>query len=537
MFIFNFKMGIVRNIGVRSFLLSFIFFFSVCLLYYINSILKTDGHYVYLLDDAYIHLAMAKNFAFYEVWGMTRYQFSSTSSSPLFTYILSVLIKVFGNNDQIPLYFNVFFSIGILYVLSEYYAEIFKEVKKTVLAILFTAFFIVLPLNILSGMEHVFQVFLFAVNIFCLSRIGHNKLILFGFYFSLLLMGLVRFESMFYFVILAFMFAVVRKWKEALFVVLLGFIPIIAFCAFNYQQDGYFFPNSVLVKGTKLSLDANIFEQVKVILLDNLLLNISFYKIGIFPLLLCMVFIYRDFINKSLKEVVRDNFLLIVFSLLMICHSMFADLKGHLRYEAYILTGFSMVLIPKCKGLFFNWKDYIVKEKWISLLVAANVFLMIYKCWVAHPIMSNGGKNIYEQQVQSAKFLHQFYNTSKVVANDIGAVCYYTDIHLLDIAGLGSVETIHFNENKKSFDQKFGNFLSNYCLDNKYDIAVVYEGWLQGYVPSYWRKAATLKIEDKVTVARLEVSIYSIDVKNLEQLKQNIKKFNWNKNVTVTIIE
>ncbi|MBP2618446.1 hypothetical protein [Chryseobacterium jejuense] len=530
-------MEVVRNIGLRSFLLSFILFFSVCLLYYINSVLKTEGHYIYPLDDAYIHLAMAKNFALYEVWGMTKYQFSSTSSSPLFTYMLSVLIKIFGNNDQIPLYFNVIFSIGILYVLSEYYAEVFKEVKKTALAVLFTAFFIVLPLNILSGMEHVFQVFLFVVNIFCFSHYKDKKLAVFGFYFSLLLMGLVRFESMFYFVILAFMFAFVRKWKEALFVLLLGFIPIIAFCACNYQQDGYFFPNSVVVKGTKLSLDANILGQLKVILLDNLLLNISFYKIGIFPLLLCLVFVSRDFKTKTVKEVLKDNFLLIVFSLVMICHAMFADLKGLLRYEAYILTGFCMVLIPRCKELFFNFTDYIKKESLVSLFIAANVFLMLYKCWVAHPIMSNGGKNIYEQQVQSAKFLHQFYNTSKVVANDIGAVSYYTNIHLLDIAGLGSVETIHFNENKKAFDQKFGIFLSKYCLDHQYDIAVVYEGWMQGYVPSYWKKAGTLKIEDKITVARLEVSIYSINTKNLEELKQNIKKFNWNKNVTVTIIE
>lgn len=532
-----FKMEIVRNIGLRSFLLSFIFFFSVCLLYYIISVLKTDGNYIYLMDDAYIHLAMAKNFALYDVWGMTRYQFSSTSSSPLFTYILSVLIQIFGNNDQIPLYFNIIFSVGILYILSEYYAEIFNDVKKTVLAVLFTTFFIVLPLNILSGMEHVFQVFLFAVNIFCFYRYNQSKSAIFGFYLSLLLMGVVRFESMFYFVILACMFALVRKWKETVFILFLGFIPIIIFCIYNYQQDGYFFPNSVMVKGTKLSFDAQILNQIKVILLDNLLLNISFYKIGFFPLLLCAIFIFRDLKTKTLKEVLKDNFLLIVFSLVMVCHAMFADLKGLLRYEAYILTGFCMVLIPKCKGLFFNVVDYIKKEKLVSLLISANVLLMIYKCWVAHPIMCNGGKNIYEQQIQSAKFLHQFYNTSKVVANDIGAISYYTNIHLLDIAGLGSVETIHFNENKKGFDQEFGSFLSKYCLDHQYEIAVVYEGWLQGYVPSYWKKAATLKIEDKITVARLEVSLYSINTRNLEELKQNIKTFNWNKNVTVTIIE
>lgn len=530
-------MEVVRNISWRSFLWSSVVFFSVCLFYYINSVLKTDGHYVYFLDDAYIHLAMAKNFALYEVWGMTKYQFSSTSSSPLFTYILSVLIKIFGNNDQIPLYFNITFAAGILYVLSRYYAEAFKEVKKTILAVLFTVFFIVLPLNVLSGMEHIFQVFLFAVNIFCFSRYKDNKLALWGFYSSLLLMGLARFESMFYFAILGFMFALIKKYNEAFFVLLLGFIPIIVFCTFNYQQDGYFFPNSVVIKGTKLSLDTNILQQLKVILLDNFLLNVSFYKIGIFPLLICIVFIYRDLKTKTLKGILKSNFLLIVFSLLMICHSMFADLKGHLRYEAYILTGFCMVLLPRCKELFFNFAGYIKKEKLVSILIAANVFLMIYKGWAAHPIITNGGKNIYEQQVQSAKFLHQFYNNSKVVANDIGAICYYTDIHLLDIAGLGSVETIRFNENKKSFDHKFGDFLSKYCLDHQYNIAVVYEGWLNEQIPSYWKKAATLKIEDKITVAGHEVSVYSIDLKNLKDLKQNIKKFNWNKNVTVTIMD
>lgn len=530
-------MDISRNTGFRSFLLSSAFFFSVCLLYYISSVLKTDGHYVYFLDDAYIHLAMAKNFALHEVWGMTEYRFSSTSSSPLFTYMLSVLIKVFGNNDQIPLYFNVFFSMGTLYFLSLYYADVLKGVKRTVAAVLFTVFFIVLPLHLLSGMEHVFQVFLFVVNIFCFNRRDRSSLAGYGFCFSIILMGLIRFESMFYFVILAFMLALVRKWKGAVLVLILGFVPVAVFCAFNYQQDGYLFPNSVVVKGTKLSLDSNIAQQLRVIFLDNFLLNVSFYKVGLFPVLLCLVFICRDLRAKTVKDTLEDNFLLIVFSLLMFCHSMFADLKGPFRYEAYILAGFSMILIPKFKGLFFNFRDYIKKETLISLLVAANALLLIYKGWVAHKVMNNGGKNIYEQQVQSAKFLHKFYNTSGVVANDIGAISYYTDIHLLDIAGLGSVETVPFNENKKKFDRKFEDFLIKYCTDNRYDLAVVYEGWLQGHVPAGWKKAAVLKIKQKVTVARLEVSIYSIEEKNLEQLKENIRKFNWNKNVTVTIVD
>lgn len=529
-------MSFSLNINVRSFLISLIIFFAVCFGYYLYVLSKTDGHYVYLIDDAYIHLSIAKNFAFYEVWGITKYKFSSTSSSPLFTYILSLLIKFFGNSDQLSLYFNSVLGVGVVYFLNQYYSEIFRNVKNTVIASLFTLFFAVLHVQLLSGMEHMFHVFLLTVNVFCLCNLK-NKSSIFGFYFSLLLMGLVRFESMFYFVCLAFVFGLIKKWKEAIVVLLVGFIPIAFFCYFNYQHDGYFFPNSVVVKGTKFTFDSNFPQQLKFVLLDNFLLNISFYKIGLFPILLSLIFIVRDIKRKSFHEIIKDNFLLIVFSLLMICHSMFADLKGVFRYEAYILTGFSMALIPKMKGLFEDFRYYIKREKIVSILVLINVFLFIYKFSYAHRILENGGENIYEQQIESARFLRTYYDTSKVVANDIGAITYFTNIHLLDIVGLGSKEMISFNENKKPTDQKFENFLTEYTRDNKYDIAIIYDEWFQGHVPKTWKKAGVLKISDMTTVGVDEVAIYSIDLNNLEQLKKNIKNFNWNRNVQVTIID
>src|SRR5690606_11871844 len=106
--------------------------------------------------------------------------------------------------------------------------------------------------------------------------------------FSLLLMGLVRFESMFYFVSLALVFSLIKKWKEAITVLLVGFIPIAIFCYFNYLHDGYLFPNSVVVKGTKFTFDSNLPHQLKSIILDNFLLNISFYKVGFFPIILAL---------------------------------------------------------------------------------------------------------------------------------------------------------------------------------------------------------------------------------------------------------
>lgn len=529
-------MRLSSNSNSKGFWWSLTIFLAVCLTYFFLSAAKTEGHFTYIIDDAYIHLAVAKNFAFYDVWGITKYKFSSTSSSPLFTYLLSILIKVFGNNDQLPLYFNAVFGIGTVAVLFKFFSGIFIRVKNVLMAILFTLFFAVLHLQVLAGMEHVFHTFLLALNILCLSNFK-NRSAAFGFYSSLFIMGLVRFESMFYFVVIASVFMLIKKWKESVLTLIAGFLPILIFCYFNYQQDGYLFPNSIVVKGTKLSFDANFLHQVKVITVDNFLMNISFYKLGFFPILMCLVLILKDVGKKNFQELIKGNFLLIVISLLMICQSMFADLKGGFRYEAYILTGFSMALIPKVKGILENFREYIKKEKVLSFLILLNMLLLGYKTVYAHFVIINGGKNIYEQQVQSARFLHTYYNDAKIVANDIGAVSYYTDIHLLDIAGLGSKETIGFNENKKQFDQNFQNFLTQYCTDNKYQVAIVYEIWLQGFVPKNWKKAGVLKIKDPITVARDEVTIYSIDNSNLVQLKENIRKFKWNQNVQVTIIE
>ncbi len=119
-----------------------------------------------------------------------------------------------------------------------------------------------------------------------------------------------------------------------------------------------------------------------------------------------------------------------------------------------------MIVIPRIKCFFF--KSYILnlkKDRIIGFLILCNFFMVIYKCVFSHFVLVDGSKNIYEQQIQSARFLKKYYNRSKVVANDIGAICYFSDIHLLDIAGLGSKEMIAFNTNGKTFDQKFENLL------------------------------------------------------------------------------
>jgi hypothetical protein len=60
--------------------------YTLALLGMICGVVLYNGHVSYTLDDAYIHMAMAKHVAQDGVFGITPYEFSASSSSPLWTF-------------------------------------------------------------------------------------------------------------------------------------------------------------------------------------------------------------------------------------------------------------------------------------------------------------------------------------------------------------------------------------------------------------------------------------------------------------------
>ncbi|MCR4400347.1 MAG: hypothetical protein NUV35_05650, partial [Syntrophomonadaceae bacterium] len=73
---------------------------------------RENGMLVYALDDAYIHMAVAKNLILHHVWGVTAGHFSSSTSSLLWPSLLAALFAIFGINDSIPLVLNAILALG-----------------------------------------------------------------------------------------------------------------------------------------------------------------------------------------------------------------------------------------------------------------------------------------------------------------------------------------------------------------------------------------------------------------------------------------
>lgn len=79
--------------------------------------LLPDGDFAYALDDAYIHLSMARSLADHGVFGVTRYAFSASSSSPLWVLLLAGFWRGGLTLDVIPLLLNLLAALGLLWAL------------------------------------------------------------------------------------------------------------------------------------------------------------------------------------------------------------------------------------------------------------------------------------------------------------------------------------------------------------------------------------------------------------------------------------
>ena len=121
---------------------------------------QADGRLVYPLDDAYIHMAMAKNLARHGVWGCTPFHFSSSSSSLLWTLALGATYAVTGVREVTPFALNVLAATLMLVVADRYLVRLALPALLRAITIVGLVIAVQLPAMVLMGMEHVLHLLL-----------------------------------------------------------------------------------------------------------------------------------------------------------------------------------------------------------------------------------------------------------------------------------------------------------------------------------------------------------------------------------------
>ncbi len=120
----------------------------------VQSLDQNGGRLIYALDDAYIHLSVARNWAQHGTWGVTRHEFSSCSSSPLWTLLLSACFRL-GANEAAALGLNVVFGTLLIGWAGSALAARGLSPPVILAALLSIVLAAPLPALVFSGMEHV----------------------------------------------------------------------------------------------------------------------------------------------------------------------------------------------------------------------------------------------------------------------------------------------------------------------------------------------------------------------------------------------
>jgi len=501
----------------KNFIITVVFLLLLTVVSLIFSLYLTQGHFTYALDDPYIHMSTVKHFAEQGIWSVDGVTYASASSSPLWVILLTPFYLLFGAKIfvYIPFTLNVLFqvlSLGLIFQMIEKYTNHNLHYVFGIMMALMTPF---IALSF-GGMEHSLQIFLVLlfINAFVAYTIQPNNntniaplLILAPF------VVFVRYEDLALVMVTSLIILIYFKnWRLSIGLVLTSLIFVVFFGLWSkFVLDLGFVPSSIMAK----SVLGDKFNPL--ILVKSTLVKFrgQLFQPHILTLYLLNIFIFIKSIFLGKKQLMLLSSL---FILTLFIHLAFAKLGWLYRYEAYLMV-FGLMNI----FLFVN-VVYEKNMKWTFLVI---LFLLpLFSKQIIHaPYQSIlGSKNIYEQQIQMANFLHQQCDSCNIAANDIGAITYFTNIHLLDLNGLGSYEVLEHKKNGTYTNEVRNTLLS----DKKVSLVIVYDAWFRDITLDNYTKIATWKIEHNVVCGGDTVSFYSINDKIFENTVR-VKEYSENK--------
>lgn len=486
-----------------------------------------QGHLVYALDDAYIHMSMAKNLVAHHVWGVTRYHFASSTSSPLWTALLALTYRVFGVNDLSPLVLNLFsgaLAIAVGYLFLRTYAAS----SVMILAILLVAVFTTpLPALTLTGMEHVLHAALSLafvyLSVLALSQDKNARRTRHARYAVLLapLITATRYEGVFLVLVVGILLLLQRRALHAAALWLAASLPPLAYGLWSMAQGWYFLPNSVLLKARLQTWSPR--GLVRLLEFGGLRPTQTRVPLLLFAIASLALLLLHYLGRRRLRDHARYSILILAGCMLL--HVLFASTGWFYRYEAYLVfVGIVVFGVAATDLVPEQWQRRLTKSAWPRYTVVALLGLGALYPFGDRAVDSlsdaaQATNNIYEQQYQMGTFLGRFYQGESVALNDIGATTYLADIRLFDTMGLATLESARARLNGRYADKDIYELTR---ADNV-AIALVYNSWIA--VPAEWECIGNWVISDNVVAGSDTVSLYAVDPSARDRLLRNLRCF------------
>jgi len=494
------------------------------------SVRQNDGHLIYALDDPYIHMAYAENMVESGVWGVTAYHFSSATSSMLWTMMLTAYYYLFGISNAAPLILNIAAVLAALVTVFFIFSRIGIGGWNNFWGLLLVLFCTPMTALTFSGMEHNLHLLSAIPFIYLSGKILGSRdpsvkqtVILF---LIAPLMIMTRYEGLFMLGIVVLMFLFKKKYLYGILLGLVAVIPIGIYGFISLSHDWWFLPNSVLLKGN-MPVSSS---PGRILFFFYMGLRRLVENSHMVVLLGAAAYLLYNRIEKSNFFRNESAIMLTIFIASSLLHLLFARTSWFFRYEAYLVGTGLFVLIytlfkkRKSPGRMISFK---LDFRLVIIMVAAAI--------IASPFILRAGQsliriqqatlNIYEQQFQMARFLHEYYEGQAVGANDIGAINFFADIDCYDLWGLGTMEVARARMSGEYDSRR----VDRMTRDHGVKIAVIYEEWfnvdIPGGVPEEWIPVGKWRILDNKICGDDEVTFYAVDPDETERLIRALNEF------------
>ncbi len=459
---------------------------------------QTGGRLIYALDDAYIHMAVAKTLANHGIWGCTPFHFSSSSSSLLWTFLLGAVYRVFGVHDGIPLLLNVGFGIGTLVVADRSLSRVGAPPLLRSSALLGIVVAFPLTAMVLMGMEHVLHFLLtiafagLAVEVLTgpsedprRERRQTVALCALG-----ALLGASRYEG-FFLVGLACLALLLRHQRaRAAAVLVVSLLPVTVFGAVSLANGSYFLPNPLMVKAVGETA-STLSALLKPFGSEDLAFLRNDRAMPILLGLAALAALAHAFVRRVAWRPAVLYPLLLAAMILLHGHFVFSPLYWAYRYDAY-LVGFGLFVaavaladLPAPRGLARGALPALVVIALVPLLSDVREGLLA-------EAEIKGARHTYLEQYQTARFIRSYYPDATVIVNDLGAVTYYTEARILDIVGLGDIEPVRIMRRTAYTSAEVEAWAAPY----RPSIAILSLGWsmVVPRIPHEWVRVAVVEV-------------------------------------------
>jgi len=451
--------------------------------YYINYALSQNSTNGFPIDDPWIHLTFAKNLIEYQSFSYFKNEIvTSGSTSPIYTIILSLGFII--TKDEMMLSYILGILFFILSALSFYKLSSFEFAKENIFAILITAIFICdkwMAFISDSGMETTMYIF---ILIACIYFYKERKAVPFAVFLGLILWG--RPDGVVFIGALAVDYFVINQFsnnnkelklfskKDFTKVLIIAGSLIVLYFAFNLVLSGSLLPNTYNAKLTYYSPEfrsrADFFKfEVW-----------DYFTRGTYGIVMVgFIFSVFKLLFDLTKKRYNQNLIYIVFVVALIFIYLYKLPYAH-RFGRYLMPAIPFFLLvsaigfrdlAKLLGNYFKSRNFAIVS---VMIILAVIFVLSIRDY-------NENKTLYAEQceyisdrhVVAALWIRNNSQESDIIAtHDVGAIGYYSNRKIIDVAGLITPELID-----KIHDKNYSHYVTEFLKKHNVKYLIFLREW------------------------------------------------------------